>query len=60
VSAVLSKLTDTDRTDLRAAAALVQDVAGRHPLEMTGPILIALQAAVHDIEVLSRYLEAIT
>lgn len=55
---VLTALTIDDRHALFQAAELVRSVATRHPLEMSGPILLAVQACVHDIDVLGRYLEA--
>ncbi len=51
-----SPLTDNDRAALREAAALAKDVVDRHPAELTGQIMVALQALIHDVEVLTRYL----
>lgn len=56
---MLSALTDEDRADLQHAATLVQAVANRHPLELTGPIVTLVQATVHDIHVLTHYLEEV-
>jgi hypothetical protein len=49
-------LTPNDRAALHEAAALAKDVVDRHPAELTGPIMVALQALIHDVEVLTRML----
>ena len=49
-------LSDNDKAALHEAAALARDVVNRHPAELTGPIMVALQALVHDVDVLTRLL----
>lgn len=49
-------LTENDRAALHEAAALAKDVVDRHPAELTGPIMVCLQALVHDVDVLTRLL----
>ena len=53
----LAKLTQHDRAALLEAAALIQDVQSRHPLQLSGPIITAASLAVHDIELFGRLLE---
>lgn len=53
----LSRLTEHDRSALLEAAALIKDVQGRHPLQLSGPIITAASLAVHDIELFGRLLE---
>lgn len=50
-------LTDNDRAALHEAAELAKAVVQRHPAEFTGPIMVCLQALVHDVEVLTRLME---
>lgn len=51
-------LTENDRAALREAAELAKTVVKRHPAEFSGPIMVVLQALVHDVDLLTRMLEA--
>lgn len=51
-------LTENDRAALHEAAELAKAVVQRHPAEFTAPIMVVLQALVHDVELLTRMLEA--
>jgi len=53
-------LPDHDRAALVEAAALILDVQRRHPLDLSGPIIIAASVAVQDIERFRRMLEAVS
>lgn len=50
-------LTANDKAALHEAAELAKTVVQRHPMEMTGQIMIVLQALVHDIDHLTHLLE---
>jgi hypothetical protein len=52
-----SPLTENDRAALHEAAELAKAVVARHPAEFTGQIMVALQAIIHDVDVLTRYLD---
>lgn len=52
-------LTDVDREEFSQAIQLIQSIVSRHSAETTAPLLIALQLAVHDIEVVQKYLASI-
>lgn len=56
----LHALTDNDRAALHEAAELAKTVVARHPHELTGPIVTVLQALVHDVDVLTRLLDAVS
>lgn len=49
-------LSDNDRIALHEAAELARAVVQRHPAELSGPIMVALQALVHDVDVLTKLL----
>ena len=49
-------LTPTDLSEFREAVRLIRAVIDRHPRELTGPIITAVELAVHDIGVVERYL----
>lgn len=51
-------LTDVDREEFQQAIQLIQSIVSRHSAEATAPLLIALQIAVHDIDVVQKYLAA--
>lgn len=51
-------LTENDRAALLEAAELAKTVVKRHPAEYSGPIGVVLQALVHDVDLLTRMLEA--
>jgi hypothetical protein len=50
-------LDNHDVAALQEAASLIQDVPRRHPRQLSGPILTAVQTCVHNITALRRYLE---
>lgn len=50
-------LTDDDRDDFSRAVELIQTIVSRHSTDVTGPVLVALQLAVHDIDVVRKYLD---
>lgn len=50
-------LSHHDRAALDEAAALIKDVLSRHPHEVHGQIMTAVQASVHGIDAVRRYLE---
>lgn len=52
-------LTDVDRNEFRQAIQLIQSIVSRHSADATAPLLVALQLAVHDIEVVQKYLAAV-
>jgi hypothetical protein len=52
-----SPLTENDRAALHEAAALAKDVVNRHPLELTGQIMVVLQALIHDVDHLTRLMD---
>lgn len=52
-------LTDVDREEFNQAIQLIQSIVSRHSAETTAPLLVALQVAVHDIEVVQKYLAAV-
>lgn len=52
-------LTDVDRDDFQQATELIRAIVSRHSADVTAPLLIALQLAVHDIEVVRKYLDAV-
>lgn len=52
-------LTDADREDFQQAIKLIQSIVSRHSAETTAPLLVALQLAVHDINVVQKYLAAV-
>lgn len=49
-------LSENDKIALHEAAELARAVVKRHPAELSGPIMVALQALVHDVDVLTRML----
>ena len=49
-------LSVNDLAALHESAELAKAVVQRHPAELTGPIMVALQALIHDVDVLTRYL----
>lgn len=49
-------LSANDLAALHESAELVKTVVKRHPAELTGPIMVALQALVHDVDVITRML----
>lgn len=51
-------LTDDDRDDFIRAVELIQTIVSRHSTDITAPTLVALQIAVHDINVIRKYLDA--
>lgn len=53
-------LTDVDRDDFQQATELIRAIVSRHSTDITAPILIALQVAVHDIDVVRKYLDAVS
>lgn len=52
-------LTDVDREEFQQAIQLIQAIVSRHSADTTAPLLIALQLAVHDIDVVQKYLAAV-
>jgi hypothetical protein len=52
-------LTDVDREEFQRAIQLIQSIVSRHSAEVTAPLLTALQVAVHDIDVVQKYLAAV-
>lgn len=52
-------LTDVDRDEFQQAIQLIQSIVSRHSAETTAPLLVALQLAIHDIEVVQKYLASI-
>lgn len=52
-------LTDADRAEFQQAIQLIQSIVSRHSAETTAPLLVALQLAVHDIEIVQKYLAAV-
>lgn len=52
-------LTDGDREDFQQAITLIRAIVSRHSAETTAPLLVALQLAVHDIEVVQKYLASV-
>lgn len=52
-------LTDVDRDDFHHAVELIQAVVSRHPADVTAPVLVALQLAVHDIDIVRKYLDVV-
>lgn len=52
-------LTDADREEFQQAIQLIQSIVSRHSAEMTAPLLVALQLAVHDINVVQKYLASV-
>jgi F0F1-type ATP synthase delta subunit len=51
-------LSDHDRAALHEAEDLVRTVVRRHPQETNGQILTAVELVVHQIEAVTKYLEA--
>ena len=49
-------LTDVDREEFEQAIQLIQAIVSRHSTDVTAPLLIALQLAIHDITVVQKYL----
>lgn len=49
-------MTIHDHAALGEALALIHDVRDRHILDMTGPLLGAVSAAEHDVELIGKYL----
>lgn len=52
-------LTDVDREEFQQAIQLIQAIVSRHSAETTAPLLVALQLAVHDIDVVQKYLASV-
>lgn len=52
-------LTDVDREEFSQAIQLIQSIVSRHSAEVTAPLLVALQIAVHDIDIVQKYLAAV-
>lgn len=52
-------LTDDDRDDFIRAVELIQTIVSRHSTDVSAPALVALQIAVHDIDVIRKYLDAV-
>lgn len=52
-------LTDVDREEFQQAIRLIQSIVSRHSAETTAPLLVALQLAVHDINVVQKYLASV-
>jgi hypothetical protein len=52
-------LTDVDREEFQRAIQLIQSIVSRHSAETTAPLLVALQLAVHDINVVQKYLASV-
>lgn len=52
-------LTDADREEFQQAIQLIQLIVSRHSAEATAPLLVALQLAVHDINVVQKYLASV-
>lgn len=52
-------LTDVDREEFQQAITLIRAIVSRHSTDTTAPLLVALQVAVHDIEVVQKYLASV-
>lgn len=52
-------LTDVDREEFEQAIQLIQAIVSRHSTDVTAPLLVALQLAVHDITVVQKYLASV-
>ena len=52
-------LTDVDREEFQQAIELIRSIVSRHSADTTAPLLVALQVAVHDIEVVQKYLASV-
>lgn len=52
-------LTDNDHADFQHAIQLIRAIVDRHPTDVTAPTIVALQVAVHDIQLLERYLGSV-
>lgn len=53
----MATLTDHDRAALAEAAALIQDVVLRHPMEVSGVVATHVQFVVHGIELVRKDFE---
>lgn len=52
-------LTDVDREEFEQAIQLIQAIVSRHSTDVTAPLLVALQLAIHDITVVQKYLASV-
>jgi hypothetical protein len=52
-------LTDVDREEFEQAIQLIQTIVSRHSTDVTAPLLVALQLAIHDITVVQKYLGSV-
>lgn len=53
----MATLTEHDKAALDEAAALIQDVVFRHPLEVSGVVATHVQFVVHAIELVRKDFE---